>query len=298
MPHKCSTCGQAADDGAEFRYKSDGETPLKTCMRCLEKKSKAAASVADSSAFNDDYPRELLTVQHKIEDYGQRIGKLEGVAFDLDEGALPPAATMDTRGADFAEWFPKRDESEPIEAGDVVQLVDGHISRAFTSVRLTLVVSSRPFMVANMPREMEEQRRGCPCVLSGQAPVKAYGAVFASDALIPSGYGDGTMCAAPAAGGMVIAMETSEAPGIKRVLAMINAGERATLGGGKSLLSSKTSSVRSFSVFGSVVGDGISVFGSVYGDGMSVFGSVYGDGMSVFGSVRGGLTRSHNAGAA
>ena len=145
---------------------------------------------------------------------------------------------------------------------------------------------------------MEEQRKGCPCVLSGQAPVKAYGAVCSSDTLIPSGYDDGTMCAAPAAGGMVIAMETSEAPGIKRVLAMINAGERATLGGGKSLLSSKTSSVRSFSVFGSVVGDGISVFGSVYGDGMSVFGSVYGHGMSVFGSVRGGLTRSHNAGAA
>ena len=117
MPqHKCSTCGQAAEDGAEFRYKSDGETPLKTCMRCLEKKSKAAASAADPSAFNEDYPRELLTVQHRIEDHEQRIGKLEGVAFDLDEGALPPAATMDTRGADFAEWFPKRDESEPIES--------------------------------------------------------------------------------------------------------------------------------------------------------------------------------------
>ena len=65
---------------------------------------------------------------------------------------------------------------------------------------------------------------------------------------------------------------------------MINAGERAALGG-KSLLSSKTSSVESFSVFGTVV-SGISVFGSV-GSGFSVFGSV-GSGVSVFGSVGSG----------
>ena len=167
-----------------------------------------------------------------------------------------------------------------------MQLVDGHISRAFTSSGLALVVSSRPFMVANMPREMEEQLKGCPCVLSGQAPVKVYGTVFANDALIPSGYGDGTMCAAPDAGGMVIAMEANEAPGIKRVLAIINAGERDTLGG-KSQSSSKTLSAESFSVFGCVV-SGYSVFGSV-DSGVSIFGSVV-SGYSVFGSVGSGFS--------
>ena len=37
---------------------------------------------------------------------------------------LPPAA-MDCGGADLAEWFALLDPREPIEAGDVVELIDG-----------------------------------------------------------------------------------------------------------------------------------------------------------------------------
>ena len=52
--------------------------------------------------------------------------------------------------------MPLRDVSEPVTAGDVVELLDGTISRVITGGGSIFVVSTHPSFVANKPAGMSE----------------------------------------------------------------------------------------------------------------------------------------------
>jgi hypothetical protein len=63
----------------------------------------------------------------------------------------------DKAGADIAEWLPLKDLDEPIVPGDVVELLDGCISRVITRRGLVFVVSTRPMFVGNQPQTTAER---------------------------------------------------------------------------------------------------------------------------------------------
>ena len=82
----------------------------------------------------------------------------------------------DETGADMAEWFPLKDPREPVESGDIVELLDGTISRNVSNTGQLFVVATRPMLVGNRPQpgvpSAQPECEGRAVVLIGQAPVK------------------------------------------------------------------------------------------------------------------------------
>ena len=103
-------------------------------------------------------------------------------------------------GADYAEYLPLKDPEEPIEAGDIVAVVEGTITRDTRAGEQLLVVSERPTMIGNAPG-MEAGTEGLrPVAFLGQVEVKVRGPVRAGDLILASGHGDGTGIAVAPAG--------------------------------------------------------------------------------------------------
>lgn len=93
-------------------------------------------------------------------------------------------------GSDFAEFMPRLREDEAMEAGDIVGIVDGKITKAATDAEQYQVLSSAPIVLGNNPEE--SRRQSCEQVaLIGHAPIKVEGPVRAGDYILPSGRGDG-----------------------------------------------------------------------------------------------------------
>jgi len=131
-------------------------------------------------------------------------------------------------GADFAEWLPRLDPGEGLEAGDIVGVFGGHVSLATRSAGQVMVVSSRPLLLGNAPGEAEEDLHE-RVALAGQVPVKVLGPVRAGDWILPSGREDGTgiavtpgrLTAADHAAVVGRAWESSDDPGLKRINTLV-----------------------------------------------------------------------------
>jgi hypothetical protein len=156
-------------------------------------------------------------------------------------------------GADFAEALPLRDESETVEPGEVVGIVDGLVTRATRGAQQLAVVSTDPVVLGNVPADRE--RPYARVALIGQVPIKVRGPVRAGAYLVPSGEGDGTAIAvteadldgAQAEAVVARALETDAAKGVRTVRAVVGWGAReaalaARLRKLESLVASLTSS--------------------------------------------------------
>jgi len=129
-----------------------------------------------------------------------------------------------TGGSDFAEWLLKLKVEEEIEAGDIVGVINGMITRETGKADYVQVVSTAPGWVGNCPGEDKEPLYEKVAFL-GQAPVKVNGMVRAGDYIVPSGHNDGTgMAVSPAdltpeqAAQIVgVAREQSSVEGLKTV---------------------------------------------------------------------------------
>lgn len=131
-------------------------------------------------------------------------------------------------GNDFAEWLPRLYEYEDIEAGDIIGLKDGAVTKNTDQAARIMVVSTSPIVRGNDPgealRESYEQ-----IAFVGQALVKVRGPVMAGDYILASGLHDGTGIGVPPnevtpdqSRRMVgQAMEGSNQDGIKRIRVMI-----------------------------------------------------------------------------
>ena len=97
-------------------------------------------------------------------------------------------------GSDFAEWLPRLDREERIEAGDIVGVFEGRISRKTAGANQVMVISKAPIVLGNSPPESEEHLYERVAFV-GQAPVKVRGPVKAGDYIIASGLNDGTSVA-------------------------------------------------------------------------------------------------------
>ena len=139
-------------------------------------------------------------------------------------------------GGDFAELLPRRRASEQIEAGDVVGILGGQVTKATAGAAQVSVVTDRAAVLGNDPGE-DARSRYEKVSFVGQVPVRAKGPVAKGDLLVASRAGNGTARAvapsdyAPGADGPVVgqAWEASSG-GTRRVNAVIGpAAETAAL---------------------------------------------------------------------
>ena len=93
--------------------------------------------------------------------------------------------------ADFAEWLPRLDLQAEIEAGDIVGVIAGQVTRETTNSDRIMVVSTDPIVLGNMPPESEENLYE-KVAFVGQVPVKVRGSVNSGDYIIASALNDGT----------------------------------------------------------------------------------------------------------
>ena len=128
-----------------------------------------------------------------------------------------------TTGADFAECLPKLAD-EPLEAGDVVGVVGGMVTRRTQDAHHVSVITARAAVLGNAPLKHQASAFGRVAMI-GQVAVKVRGSVRAGDLIVPSGMDDGTAVAvAPdeaAARGICLvvgtAWESSSDDGVKPV---------------------------------------------------------------------------------
>lgn len=97
----------------------------------------------------------------------------------------------ESSSGDYAEWLERLDPGERIEAGDVVGVFGGRITKSTAGAQQVMVVSRSPIVLGNMPEESREHLYE-KVAFMGQVPVKVVGRVSEGDYVIPSGLGDGT----------------------------------------------------------------------------------------------------------
>jgi len=105
------------------------------------------------------------------------------------EGNGAGTVTYRTSGSDFAECLPHLDAAETIEAGDVVGIVHGSVTRRTTGAQHVSVITDRPAVLGNAP--IADDRPVGQVAMLGQVPVKVLGPVTAGDIIAASGAGDG-----------------------------------------------------------------------------------------------------------
>lgn len=93
---------------------------------------------------------------------------------------------------DYAEWLERIHTNEAINAGDIVAVMGGKITKDLSKAEQVMVVSHKPIVLGNTP-PAEREALGNKIAFMGQVPVKVQGPVQAGDYIVgnPStpGYG-------------------------------------------------------------------------------------------------------------
>tara|TARA_B110000503_G_scaffold100489_1_gene150356 strand:+ start:5899 stop:10953 length:5055 start_codon:yes stop_codon:yes gene_type:complete len=96
--------------------------------------------------------------------------------------------TYQSGSGDYAEWLPKTDPMEQMEAGQIVGLKDGRIMFDTDQVDHVFVISTLPIVLGNVPQEPWRFEK---VAFLGQVPVQVRGAVKSGDYIVASGRSDG-----------------------------------------------------------------------------------------------------------
>lgn len=106
------------------------------------------------------------------------------------EVALAIGVSYTTGGADYAEWIPKERIEELYQAGEVVGIKNGKISRNTEGAEHLMVISLNPGVLGNRPSQFEEYKYE-KVAFKGQVKTYVMGAVNLGDYILPSGNNDG-----------------------------------------------------------------------------------------------------------
>jgi len=169
------------------------------------------SSASDHAAFVEDtssYPSAVLGLKGGFVcgDSANTFGLNFVTFYDANEEAVGTIENTTTCGvgltsgsADYAEFLPRTDPDEKIEAADVVGVVDGEITKRTAGADQAMVITDRPIVTGNSPGPDSEARAGHETVaFVGQVPVRVRGTVEEGDLIVPSGENDGTARAIPA----------------------------------------------------------------------------------------------------
>ena len=120
-----------------------------------------------------------------VESNPARVGEKVGVRFK-------------SGSADFAEYLQKMDPDEVFEAGEIVGIFGGKVTRQTQGADHVLVVTGAPAFLGNAPQENREHLY-VKVAFMGQVPVLVRGDVTVGDYIVASGLQDGTAVAIPLA---------------------------------------------------------------------------------------------------
>jgi len=122
---------------------------------------------------------------------GTTFGAIRGASITGNSGGVQGGVEYTSSSRDFAEWLPRLNKQEAIEAGEVVGVTsDGKVTKNLESALYVQVVSTAPIVLGNTPHQAQEADFEKIAML-GQVPVKVRGAVQAGDCILPSGLNDG-----------------------------------------------------------------------------------------------------------
>lgn len=99
--------------------------------------------------------------------------------------------TYESSSGDYAEWLEKTDEDEVFQAGEIVGIVNGKITKNTIDADQLSCISFAPIVLGNKPPADKTSLYEKVAFL-GQVPVKVIGKVNRGDYIIPSGLNDGT----------------------------------------------------------------------------------------------------------
>ena len=152
---------------------------------------------------------------------GALIGQIEGNG----SGGV----AYNTTGADYAEYLPRKHPDESLEAGDVVGVYGGSITRDTRDADQVMVITDRAAVLGNAPLGRDDAQGYEAVSFIGQVPVKVRGVVNSGDLIIASGRNDGTAIAISPAGvasldrAQIIgrAWQSSNEPELKKVMVAV-----------------------------------------------------------------------------
>ena len=98
--------------------------------------------------------------------------------------------TYQSGSGDYAEWLPKANPNDKFNAGDLVGVKNGFITKSTSGADKVMVISTNPIVLGNMPQENEEYNYE-KIAFMGQVPVKVLGNVKSGDYILPSLFADG-----------------------------------------------------------------------------------------------------------
>jgi hypothetical protein len=102
--------------------------------------------------------------------------------------------TYGSHGADYAEYIEKTDHEEFVQVFDVVGIKGGKASRNTDGAEQIMVVSGKPVVLGNTPKEADEKNY-VTCGFMGQLPCVVRGICHKGDYVLASGLNDGTAIA-------------------------------------------------------------------------------------------------------
>ncbi|MDQ6814751.1 MAG: hypothetical protein M3040_13520, partial [Bacteroidota bacterium] len=98
--------------------------------------------------------------------------------------------SYESGSGDYAEWIPKLNPSEVFKPGDIIAMRDGKISKNTDNAAQLFVISFKPIVLGNMPKEGSEKDYE-KVAFMGQVPVYVLGNVEKGDYIVTDGLGDG-----------------------------------------------------------------------------------------------------------
>lgn len=216
-------------------YYSDGDVGIGVSdpTNALHVRDNQAYSIVRVVNANSGSDGDGIAIELKAAPYAGTNNKFIGFWDAVDavgsiRGDGSGGVQLHSGGDDFAEYMPRLDISEEMEAGDIVGIVDGKITRTTRDAEQFQVISSRPIVLGNDPGE-SRQMLFEQVALIGHAPTKVEGPVRAGDYIVPSGRNDGVgMAVSPdritlAQCGRIAgrAVESNDRPGVKLVKAAV-----------------------------------------------------------------------------
>jgi hypothetical protein len=98
--------------------------------------------------------------------------------------------TYESGAGDYAEYLTKADPSEDFNAGDIVGIKGGKISKNVNGAEKILVISKKPIVLGNVP-SAENKNLSEKVAFLGQVPVRVFGKVNVGDYILPNGNNNG-----------------------------------------------------------------------------------------------------------
>jgi hypothetical protein len=98
--------------------------------------------------------------------------------------------TYESGAGDYAEYLTKADPAEDFNAGDIVGIKGGKISKNVNGAEKILVISKKPIVLGNVP-SAENKNLSEKVAFLGQVPVRVFGKVNVGDYILPNGNNNG-----------------------------------------------------------------------------------------------------------